>query len=135
MSACQAINYGRSYNFSLLLQVGGGFLNQHPPSRHGQGQAERQDDFTIKNCFVFPIMKAHLESKYKLEGLPFNSMSIELERRVSRTLLASMTIEDMAKMIEGGHSGVWSALTSSVGLCLHALVWEIQESRKMLPSF
>ena len=50
-------------------------------------------------------MMAELESKYNLEDLPSISMLINLDGRVFRALLASMMMEDQAKIIEWEHSG------------------------------
>ena len=66
---------------------------------------ERLDDFTTKNRFVFPITMAELESKYNFEGPPSISLLINLDGRVSRDLLASMTMEYLSKMIEWGTQG------------------------------
>ena len=49
-----------------------------------------------------------LKSKYNLVGLPSISMLIDLDGRVSRAVLASKAMEVLAKMIECGHSGIWS---------------------------
>ena len=53
-------------------------------------------------------MMAEPEPKYNLEGLSSISMLIGLDGSVSSDLLASETMEDLAKMIERGHSGEWS---------------------------
>ena len=67
------------------------------------------EDFTIKNSFVSPIMMAELESKYNLVGLPSISMLIDLDGRVSRAMLESKTMDDLAKMIVWGM--VWHSIT------------------------
>ena len=50
-------------------------------------------------------MMAELESKYNLVGLPSISMLIDLYGRVSTAMLASKTLDDLAKMIEWGTQG------------------------------
>ena len=53
-------------------------------------------------------MMAETESKYNLLGLPSISVLINRDGRVSKAVLASKTMDDLAKIIEWGHSDEWS---------------------------
>ena len=48
---------------------------------------------------------AEPESKFDLVGLPSFCMLTDLDGRVSRAVLASKMMDDLAKVIECGHSG------------------------------
>ena len=54
-------------------------------------------------------MMAETESNYNLVGLPSISVLINLDGRVSKAVLARKTMDDLAQMIEWGHSLEWSS--------------------------
>ena len=53
-------------------------------------------------------MMAEKESKYNLVGLPSNSVWLDRDGRVSKAVLASKMMDDLAKIIEWGHSFEWT---------------------------
>ena len=50
-------------------------------------------------------MMAETESKYHPVGLPSISVLINRDGRVSKAVLACKTMDDLANMMEWGHSG------------------------------
>ena len=115
MSASQEVNYRGSFGIFLICPK---LVEDSKTGIHQATMAkiklwtERLDDFTIKNCFVSPHHDGRNGIKYNLVGLPSIKILINRYGRVSKAVLGSKTMDDLANMMEWGTLGNDPALNN-----------------------